>query len=141
MRNHRLLLIAIVLFPFLSALGEEYRFNHIDAEQGLTNSEVVSIHKNRQGFIWMGTPTGLFRYDGYQIICFKQNLSSHSATDNNIYRIQEASDGMLWVSTKSGQALFNPDQERFVDNAQSVIRNYAGPVNINNVYIDLGGNY
>ena len=54
----------------------EYKFNRIDVERGLSNSEVLCIFKDRSGFMWFGTPSGLNRYDGYEVVPCKQDLST-----------------------------------------------------------------
>src|SRR5215469_1225612 len=42
-------------------------FEHLDESNGLTDRSVTSILQDSQGYIWLGTPAGLDRYDGYSI--------------------------------------------------------------------------
>src|SRR5436190_23156679 len=41
------------------------RFDHLNIEQGLSQSSVNVIFQDSHGFMWFGTEDGLNRYDGY----------------------------------------------------------------------------
>ena len=59
--SRNLLLLAVCL----SALrAERYSFRHYGPSEGLTNVVVYSLLQDKTGFIWAGTPNGLFRFDG-----------------------------------------------------------------------------
>ena len=49
----------------------------LSAKDGLSCNTVNDIIQDRDGFIWLGTPNGVSRYDGYQFINFT-NLSKNS---------------------------------------------------------------
>ena len=53
--------IALVLSAGLlsSAAGETLKFGHLTIEDGLSHNWVLSILKDRQGFLWFGTQDGL----------------------------------------------------------------------------------
>ena len=44
----------------------------ISVGQGLPDTTVYSLAKDDYGFLWLGTPTGLARYDGYQFRVFSK---------------------------------------------------------------------
>ena len=53
----------------LSVSAQEiYHIEHIGMEEGLSWTFVTSICQDDEGDIWLGTPQGLNRYDGYDII-------------------------------------------------------------------------
>lgn len=41
-------------------------FRHIGIHNGLSNSQINVIFKDSRGFVWLGTQSGLDRYDGTQ---------------------------------------------------------------------------
>ena len=47
-----------------SARAQEYAFQYLGVEQGLTNLAVRTLFQDRTGFIWVGTENGVFRYEG-----------------------------------------------------------------------------
>ena len=49
--------------PFAGA-AEPLHFRHLTVDDGLSQSWVPAIVKDRHGFIWIGTQNGLNRYDG-----------------------------------------------------------------------------
>lgn len=121
----------------------DYKFNRIEVEKGLSNSEVRCIYKDRTGFMWFGTPFGLNRYDGYELITYKQDLSQeHKETANNdIYHIQESYDGKLWLFTPSGYTIYDVKHERFEEDATALFGQYSGVSEFWRMYIDLGKNF
>ena len=42
-------------------------FEHLTTRDGLSQSTVMSVLQDSQGFLWLGTESGLDRYDGYSI--------------------------------------------------------------------------
>jgi ligand-binding sensor domain-containing protein len=61
----------LFLFAFMNCLtlaGQKlhFQFSHLDISRGLSNNQVTGIFKDQKGFLWVGTMSGLNRYDGYQ---------------------------------------------------------------------------
>lgn len=137
-----LLLCALSQWVMAAVNPNMYRFNRIDVAKGLSNSEVKCIYKDRAGFMWFGTPSGLNRYDGYEVVAYKRELSEDSSknANNDIWRIQEDADGRLWLTTRSGYAVYNPAQERFENDTKALFQQYAGVDDFWSMYIDLGKN-
>lgn len=48
----------------------QIRRKRLSAKDGLSCNTVNDIIQDRDGFIWLGTPNGMSRYDGYQFINF-----------------------------------------------------------------------
>ncbi|MDH6304430.1 signal transduction histidine kinase/ligand-binding sensor domain-containing protein/DNA-binding response OmpR family regulator [Parabacteroides sp. PF5-5] len=150
MRTQLLLYIFTLslIFQSVHALDADmYKFTKIDAEKGLSDSEIKCIYKDKTGFIWFGTPSGLNRYDGYEIITYKQDLNDETSTFNNdIERIQEDADGKLWIKTRSGYSIFDTSLERFAKDGNLLLEKYSGTNDLWNsseslLYIDLGKNF
>lgn len=75
----------------------------ITRESGLSNSSVSCIHKDKYGFIWIGTWNGLNRYDGYDMTVYRCDpLDSTTLSNSNINVIFEDREGDLWIATDNG---------------------------------------
>ena len=67
------------------------RFDRLTPESGLSQSSVVTILQDSQGFMWFGTENGLNRYDGYEFEQFRRERGNPVALHNDfIYDLAEA---------------------------------------------------
>ena len=71
--------------------------------------------QDRSGFVWIGTQTGLVRWDGNRPRKFVANAIREDALpDNYISSLLVDAAGRLWVGTSSGGlARYDPERERF----------------------------
>jgi len=98
-----MLFLALVIPPLSNAQQSSLRFERISLDQGLSQSIVQVIHKDRKGFLWFGTQSGLNKYDGYKFTEYKSNpFDSTSISNNNILAIHEDNHGDLWIGTIGG---------------------------------------
>ena len=78
-------------------------FSNISIEQGLSQSVVICILQDSQGFLWFGTQDGLNRYDGYEFKIYKNDPDDTRSLSNDwVTSIVEESDGTLWIGTLGG---------------------------------------
>lgn len=97
------LLLILSLPAPLYAANDNIQFEHITTNQGLSQSCILHILQDSQGFMWFGTQDGLNKYDGYNFTVYKYDeLDSHSLSDNFIASIYEDKSGTVWVGTDSG---------------------------------------
>lgn len=54
--------VALLCIPFPASLAQHYSFS--DASNGLNNLDVDCAARDGEGFLWIGTENGLFRFDG-----------------------------------------------------------------------------
>ncbi len=98
----------------LSAQSPKLRFTHISNEEGISNSTIESIFQDSLGFIWFGTRDGLNRYDGNEIVVYRNDPSdSNSLSDNFIRCIYEDRRHQLWVGTTNGLNRLNREKNNF----------------------------
>ena len=88
----------LFLFAFLLPLSvaATYIFKTLDSSDGLASSQINCILKDNKGYMWFGTPAGLFRHDGYTFSNFQSNSQDGSSLpDSYIKGVQEAIEGSL----------------------------------------------
>jgi ligand-binding sensor domain-containing protein/nitrate/nitrite-specific signal transduction histidine kinase len=79
------------------------RFDRITIAEGLSLSKVDAILQDRQGFLWVGTQSGLNKYDGYQFTVYRNDPADPgSLSHDRIYALYEDSAGELWFGTGAG---------------------------------------
>jgi len=112
MKKLRILTLLLLALPLAAAAV--YLFKTLDARNGLTSSQINCILKDQRGFVWFGTPAGLYRFDGYTFKNFQcDSHDGSSLPDSYINSIQEALDGTLWISTSAGYCIYHPQSESF----------------------------
>jgi len=96
-------------------IQKKLKFKRVEANLGLSNSNITAILQDSRGFLWVGTDDGLNRYDGYEFKIYR-NIENDTASlvKNKIQCIFEDSQGVLWVSTiNSGLHYYNPTLDVF----------------------------
>lgn len=95
--------------------GQEYHFEHLTNDMGLSQGNVVSITRDYKGFLWIGTENGLCKYDGYSFITYRHNpKDAYSLTNNMIFNVKEDNKKRLWVTTRYGFHLYDRLNDRFI---------------------------
>ena len=54
-----------------------YYFKQISVKEGLP-STVTSIYDDQNGLVWIGTPYGIYRFDGEKLKKYPQHHSTHT---------------------------------------------------------------
>lgn len=111
-----LILIAVIHLISVAGWGHESRiqFEHLNAEDGLSQNSVLDMVQDQTGFMWFGTYAGLNRYDGYNFKIFLHNSTDSSSLSNSLIRsVCLDSVGNLWVGTVNGLNRYIPETETF----------------------------
>jgi signal transduction histidine kinase/CheY-like chemotaxis protein/streptogramin lyase len=69
------------------------------ADRGLTNPTVLALHQDHDGYLWVSTEGGLFRYDGDSFQHFK---ADPLASRGDIHALYSSQDGQFWVGSGVG---------------------------------------
>lgn len=96
-----ILLVTVMSTPNL-VWGQflQLKFDHITSDDGLPHSTIHGIAKDKYGFMWFGTWSGLCRYDGYSLRVYRYDpQDAKSIINNRIHNILLDGNGDLWIST------------------------------------------
>ncbi len=115
--------ITIIVLILISVSVEAvYLFKTLDTTKGLTCSQINCIMKDSRGYMWFGTPAGLYRYDGYTFKNFQSSpQDGTSLPDSYIKSIQEGMDGELWIEMNTGYCIYHPQTESFERDMKAVL--------------------
>ena len=97
----RLLLFSVGLLYASLLFSQRFNFVNYSLEEGLPQSQVCDICQDRSGYLWIGTETGLSRFDGINFVNFS---TDDGLPDNEIDKIYLDQKGTLWVATPKGIA-------------------------------------
>ncbi|MFN0200655.1 MAG: two-component regulator propeller domain-containing protein, partial [Bacteroidia bacterium] len=95
-------------------LGQSYETKIYGAKEGLSQGMITDICEDSDGFIWIGTLSGLNRYDGSQFKTFTHNISDpYSPIGNVVASILEDKKGRIWVGFNEGLDCYDRKTGRF----------------------------
>jgi len=96
-----------------ACLAQQRSFRYYGAAEGLQNLAILSIAQDAQGFLWTGTESGLYRYDGtrFHLMDAAEGLPCTA----EVHGLYAAPDGAVWANTCS--KLFRFDGRRFAEAA------------------------
>jgi ligand-binding sensor domain-containing protein len=123
-------LTATILFA-----QQEYRFEHISSDHGLSQSAVTSIIQDKYGYLWVGTLDGLNRYDGAAFKIYHSSQGdSRSLPNSSIgYLFLDAKE-RLWVSTTGFLSQYQPENDNFINYKLTLKDSQASPYNIRHMF-------
>ena len=135
-------LLVLSSFP-VAAQYDKYRFSRLDISQGLSHNEVTSFFRDEKGYLWLGTMSGLNRYDGNSFKIFRHDLRDPATiNDDFISQIWEGPERRLWIATRKGFVIYDPRTEKFDRSPQSLLHS-SGMISdsITGIRKDPEGNY
>lgn len=84
-----------LLFILKASFAQHHYCKNININDGLPDNSVNDLHHDQRGFLWIGTNTGLARFDGKN---FKIYTSADGLDGDNIKSIAEEKNGKIWIS-------------------------------------------
>lgn len=121
-KNLNLLRRALMVLGFVLLLQplqmraalQNIEFTSLNNRDGLSNSQVNAILKDKTGYVWFGTQSGLNRFDGFRMKTFLYSATNQTSLANNyVDELQEDNEGKIWVHTSVGYCVYAPTTEQF----------------------------
>lgn len=95
--------------------AEDILFNRLGVQDGLSSNEITCILKDRKGFMWLGTTSGVNRFDGYEFKHYKYKESGLPFREEHVSELQETADGRIWITYNTNQlCVYEPGNDRFI---------------------------
>ncbi|MGE4069877.1 MAG: two-component regulator propeller domain-containing protein [Lysobacterales bacterium] len=77
-------------------------FETVGDGESIPDNNVSALAQDESGFIWIGTPAGLLRYDGYRFRSFAgDDGDARSLAGDFVRSLLSGSDGRLWIGTNA----------------------------------------
>lgn len=101
------LIAASLLLDHAVARAKPQQF---DATDGLPQQQVIALHQDRDGYLWVGTYSGLGRFNGREFRVFS---TADGLASNSVQAIASSADGQVWVGSTRGLCSLAPGASRF----------------------------
>jgi len=92
---------ASALDPVLDA--SQYGHTAWRVREGFSRGSITSFAQTPDGYLWLGTTSGLLRFDGVRTVPWQPPVGS-SLPENQVRSLLAARDGTLWIVTLRGLA-------------------------------------
>ena len=113
--NMRRILLLICLFVILVTPAVAQLYQYLDTQNGLSSRRVLSIRKDKKGYMWFLTHEGIDRYNGKQYTHY--SLTANGKLLNffpNLNTLQIDTAGVVWEIGKTGHLFkYNSLQDKF----------------------------
>lgn len=141
--NCLVILMMLVTIGRLTAQPAAYQFRRLDVHNGLSHNQVTSFFKDRKGFLWIGTSSGLNRFDGYTIRNYLNDPEIPTSIHNNsIVDLFETPSGEIAIMTGQGYSLYDPGADAFTSDMSPFYQRLGLPAGtFSNIINDGNGNY
>jgi ligand-binding sensor domain-containing protein/signal transduction histidine kinase/DNA-binding NarL/FixJ family response regulator len=106
--------VFLVLLIFDVHGTRKYEFKALDYSGEIFSDQIFCFYQDMEGFMWIGTANGLYRYNGINYDqFFHVRGDTTSISSNDIETIAEDAEGNLWVGTSNGLNRYNRRKNEF----------------------------
>jgi len=117
MKTHKILLYLAGLIFILSSpvLSQTYYFDEYSVKDGLAQSTIYDILQDEQGYLWLGTKSGVSRFDGSTFINYTED---DGLAKNGVTSIYQDSKNNIWFGHADGglSRIFHGKFQRYENN-------------------------
>jgi len=92
-------LSVIFLILISSIQAQTYHFDNYSVKEGLAQSSVYTIAQDNKGFVWLGTASGLSKFDGNKIVNY---TTEDGLADGAVKTIYIDTIGSIWLGHVDG---------------------------------------
>jgi signal transduction histidine kinase/ligand-binding sensor domain-containing protein len=110
LRSLGLMLACVWLLPAAARAGEpdralsQYAHSAWRIQDGFLNGAPSAITQTTDGYVWIGTSTGLVRSDGMRFVPWSPDEGDAWYSSSSVFSLLGGSDGSLWIGTGSNLA-------------------------------------
>ncbi len=108
-----ILLILALSRCFAALCQQQYFFQHITPEDGLSGNPNTNIYQDKEGYYWFNSVQGLQRYDGRDFVTFRYEYKRKGdLLDNSTINPVEDREGNIWTWNQEGISIFSKKKAR-----------------------------
>jgi len=108
------LFIVLLTIGFdLNAQMNQIGFDRVIHQEDLNQNYFLSLFQDSKGYLWLGTYSALYRYNGYSIKTFVPSTDSNSISNPAVHCIYQDMEGIIWFGTEGGLNKYDPKTGKF----------------------------
>lgn len=109
-------------------------------DDGLLNNEVRAMVMDNDGFLWIGTSSGLNRYDGHHLKSYISDPDNlNTIPENEIEELIIDPQGDLWVKTRNDWCIYTREKDSFRNISDWLLEKGIHIDNVSRVHSDKAG--
>ena len=110
-----IILLQVLFSTILYAQHDNLLFNHLGLDDGLSEQTNVYVYKDTRGFVWIGSVSGLNRFDGTRIKVYMPDKQDSSAMfgENIQTPFFEDDHQRMWFATYDAINCYHPAVDSF----------------------------
>lgn len=134
----KILMALLFTLPLIATADmHDIKFRRLDTRDGLSNQQVNCVIRDGKGFVWIATPYGLNRYDGFRVKTYYAHASdSLTMLSNQVDEVMEGIGGRLWLRHGTGYSVFDPETGTFDRHPERWLAKEGVTGSLERVYID-----
>lgn len=114
MKKTLLFFLSLLSCLSLEAGSNRFFINRFGLAEGLSSHQVLTIHQDRNRFLWIGTPNGLQRFDGRKFMTYEVKIEGFKQPSLPVYEIHQDQSGKMWLRIGNEYGLYIPEKEKFI---------------------------
>lgn len=118
MKNLIAQILALLFATLLPEKAQPYHFQGLTGKEGLTELTITAIYKDTHGYVWLGTPTSVVRFDGVHVKHYP--IYGFNAKSKWVNTIMKTLDGHILIGNETG--LFRVEGDRLEPLLSETIR-------------------
>ncbi|NQU51443.1 MAG: response regulator, partial [Bacteroidetes bacterium] len=107
-------LLFLILTTFIGTTlcnAQTNSFDKVPTQDGEVNLSVRQVIQDNNGFLWVATFSGLYKYEGDEYI-IKHNFINDEQINSDITALLQDHDNNIWIGTNDGLSKYNPVTEK-----------------------------
>lgn len=127
------LLSCLCLLIACAGFGQEYSYRQYTTKDGLAAETVYGITQDRNGFLWIGTTSGLSRFDGRM---FENFTIVDGLPSNEVFNMVEDNTNRLWILSFSNEVVYYKNGKIHSRKNDSLLREFIFPAMVKGLIED-----
>jgi ligand-binding sensor domain-containing protein len=89
-----------LLTGWCGCYAQDIHFTLVAPPKDAPWSQIVGMSQGPEGFLWIATQAGLYKYDGHRYTSYLHDpTNSNSIADNRLYGVLADKNGIIWIGT------------------------------------------